>query len=252
MSDMHYYGCCACIGSAGLGLVPQIQLCSADDGVALNMFIDGIASAKTPQGRDVQLVTLTDYPRSAKIALKLNLEASECFVLRIRDPYWSKTTTVTLAGEKITEKDGGYFVIDREWNSGDVLELELDMRIEAIRPIPYGTQILMNEIIWEADHMIPTFDREDPIAHKHIAFRRGPLMLAQENRLGYSVDDPIEFSVGEDGYIESFESDREIPYNAIIKLDLPTDSGRMTLTDYASAGKLWNDESKMAVWMLTK
>ena len=26
----------------------------------------------------------------------------------------------------------------------------------------------------------------------------------------------------------------------------------MTVTDYASAGKLWTEESKMAVWMLTE
>jgi len=36
-----------------------------------------------------------------------------------------------------------------------------------------------------------TYDIEDPIAHKHIALRRGPIMLAQENRIGYSVDNPI-------------------------------------------------------------
>jgi glycosyltransferase involved in cell wall biosynthesis len=127
MSDMHYYGCCACIGSAGLGLVPQIQLCSADDGVALNLFIDGIANAKTPQGRQLELITVTDYPRSANVALRLNLEASERFALRIRDPYWSKTTTVTMNGRSIGKKVGGYIEIDHEWNSGDELELVLDM-----------------------------------------------------------------------------------------------------------------------------
>ena len=252
MPDMHYYGCCACIGSAGLGLVPMIQICSSADGVALNMFIDGVASAKTPQGRDLKINTATNYPRDAKVALTLNLGASERFALRIRDPYWSKTTTVQIGAEKVGVRDGGYIVIDREWNDGDEIAIELDMRIEAIRPISYGAQVLMNEIDWDADHMIPTFDREDVLACKHIAFRRGPIMLAQENRLGYSVDIPVTFNVGADGYIEGYECERDIPYNSIVKLDLPIDSGRMTLTDYASAGKLWTDESKMAVWMLIK
>ena len=31
-----------------------------------------------------------------------------------------------------------------------------------------------------------------------------------------------------------------------------TNGKTMLVTDYASAGKLWNEESKMAVWMLTK
>ena len=252
MSDMHYYGCCACIGSAGLGTLPMIQLCRADDGVALNLFIDGSASSKTPQGRALEIITVTDYPRDAKVALRLNLEAPERFVLRIRNPYWSKTTTVMLGGKAVGKKVGGYIEIDREWKSGDELELELDMRIEAIRPTSYGSQVLMNEIIWEADHMIPTFDREDPLASKHIAFRRGPVMLAQDSRLGYSLDEPTAFLVREDGYVDGYECTTELPYSAIVSLELPTESGRVTLTDYASAGKLWSDESRIAVWMLTK
>ena len=100
--------------------------------------------------------------------------------------------------------------------------------------------------------MIPTFDREDPLASKHIAFRRGPIMLAQDSRLGYSLDEPTPFLVREDGYVDGYECTKELPYKAIVSLELPTDSGRVTLTDYASAGKLWSDESRIAVWMLTK
>ena len=250
MSDMHYYGCCACIGSAGIGILPMIQLCSSDDGVAVNLFINGRASSKTPQGRALEIVTVTDYPRDAKVALRLNLEATERFVIRIRDPYWSKTTTASVNGKEGGNKIGGYIEIDREWTSGDKIEIELDMRVEAIRPIPYGSQVLMNEVIWECDHMIPTFDREDPIASKHIALRRGPIMLAQDSRLGYSVDDPIS-PVVKDDYMKALESTRDIPYPCIVKIDIPTADGYVTLTDYASAGKLWSDDDKIAVWILT-
>ena len=51
--------------------------------------------------------------------------------------------------------------------------------------------------------MIQNFDREDPIAKNHIALRRGPLMLAQENRLGYSVDKPVDIAVKDDGYVDT-------------------------------------------------
>lgn len=101
--------------------------------------------------------------------------------------------------------------------------------------------------------MIPTYDQEDPIAHRHIALRRGPVMLAQENRLGYSVDDPISVKVNDDGYVSVTKTEREVPYNCIVKLDIPLTNGNsITVTDYSSAGKTWTDESKMAVWMLTE
>jgi hypothetical protein len=78
-------------------------------------------------------------------------------------------------------------------------------------------------------------------------------MLAEENRLGYSVDDPIEPSIRPDGYVDLELADGAAPYEAILEAYLPLENGeKMLLTDYASAGKLWSEESKMAVWMLTK
>ena len=128
------------------------------------------------------------------------------------------------------------------------------MRTEAIFPIPYGSDILMNHVIWDANYVVPTFDREDPTAHRHVALRRGPLMLAQENRLGYSVDDPIEIAIGEDGYVDvHIPKEEKSPYPSIVEAYVPLANGdEMLVTDYASAGKLWNEESKTAVWMLTK
>ena len=42
-------------------------------------------------------------------------------------------------------------------------------------------------------------------------------------------------------------------YDSLLEMQIPlTDGSFMTVTDYGSAGKLWNDDSKMAVWMFTK
>ena len=41
MSDNHYYGCCACIGSLGLGLIPKMAVLSTKCGFVMNLYIDG-------------------------------------------------------------------------------------------------------------------------------------------------------------------------------------------------------------------
>jgi len=149
--------------------------------------------------------------------------------------------------------DDGYIVIKKSWKKEDKIVLQMDMRTEIIRPIPYGSEILMNKVIWGHNYMISTFDREDEKAKNHIALRRGPIMFAQENRLGYSVDDAIE--IASDGkYIEiTVNEKQEAPYVNIVEARVPLSNGENILvTDYASAGKLWSEESKMAVWMLTK
>lgn len=251
MSDNHYYGCCACIGSAGIGLAPKMQLLTTKNGLALNLFINGTISSKTPSNNDVTLNLRTAYPVDGAVDITVGISAPETFELLIRNPQWSKTTKVSVNGAPADVCDG-YIRLNREWKNGDTVKVELDMRTEVIRPIPYGTQILMTKVMWGYNYTVPVFDREDPLAKYHIALRRGPVMLAQENRLGYCVDNPCSVKINDDGYVDVELTQTDV-YPNIVAVNVPlTDGGKMLVTDYASAGKLWNEESKMAVWMLTK
>lgn len=260
MSDNHYYGCCACIGSAGLGLVPKLALLHGEGMIILNLYLDGTVQTVTPQGQPLVLTTETAYPVDGKIRMTVKMDQAEAFELKLRIPQWSKTFALNLYGvdqtntEIQTEADeNGYVSLKRSWANGDVIELTLDMRTEILRPIPYGHQVLMNHVVWGINYMIPTYDEEDPKAKYHVALRRGPIMLAQENRLGYSVDEAIALPKSTDGYAEICVPEQEIaPYEHLLELEVSlTDGTKMHVTDYASAGKLWTEESKMAVWMLT-
>ena len=253
MADNHYYGCCACIGSAGNGLIPKMQLMTSSSGFALNLYINGEIVTTTPTGQRITLETVTDYPREGRVEIIVHIPTPERFELKLRNPAWSKDTRVSVNGESVSATDG-YISIWREWCDGDRIVLEADMRTEAIYPTPYGTDILMNKVVWGMDYVVPNFDREDPMAKHHIALRRGPVMLAQESRLGYSVDEPISICVGADGYVDVLPNQHPVaPYPTLVEVSVPlTDGSYMTVTDYASAGKLWSDESRMAVWMLTK
>ncbi|MBE7027168.1 MAG: hypothetical protein E7410_06395 [Ruminococcaceae bacterium] len=251
MSDKRYYGCCACIGSVGIGLVPQMQLLKNEGGLVLNMFINGSINTTTPGAKSITLNTQTEYPKCPNVKIEVCVDTPEEFTILIRNPYWSKNTKVSVNGESKAVNEG-YISLDKLWENGDLIELELDMRTEVILPIPYGHQVLMNKVIWGKNYMIPTYDEEDPIAHKHIALRRGPVMLAQENRLGYCVDDAIEIKIN-DGFADVELTDEAVPYDCVVKARVKLNDGSdMLVTDYASAGKLWNEESKMAVWMMTK
>lgn len=253
MSDNHYYGCCACIGSAGLGLAAKMALLTTENGFALNLFFDGRIQTVTGAGNVVEFKTETTYPADGDIKITIDAERSEAFALLIRIPDWSKRTFMRVNGEP-TEVQPGYATINRTWSAGDVIEVKLDMRTECLRPMPYGSQVLMNKVIWGANYMIPTFDEEDPMAKNHLALQRGPIILAQENRLGYSVDEPVKIVVREDGYVDAVLPEKEIaPYTHILELEVPIAGGKtMHVTDYASAGKLWNEKSKMAAWMLVE
>lgn len=250
MQDDHCYGCCACIGSAGNGLVPKLQLVTAGDGFAMNLYIPGTVTAATDSGK-VTFVTETAYPAEGTIKITVRPEKEEAFTLRLRNPRWSKETVLSVNGEK-RPVNAGYISIERLWKPGDTVELQLDMRTRAVYPTPYSSQILMNKALWQDNYMVSTFDVEDPRAKDHIALCRGPVTLAQDSRLGYSVDEPVSIRVEPDGTVKAaMQNTAAFPH--LLEVTVPlTDGNTLTLIDYASAGKLWSEESKMAAWILTK
>ena len=250
MADNTYYGCCACIGAAGIGLVPKMQTLLSENGVTLNLYIDGIVNFTLQNGTKVSLATTTDYPKNGEIKIKIGMQKPEKFDISLRIPAWSRDTHLAINGTPC-EISVGYTALSREFFDGDVLTLTLDMSTEIIRPIPYGEQVLMNEVIWGANMLIPTYDAEDPLAKHHAALRRGPLMLAEDERLGYSADTPITVA-DKSGYAEVTLVDSS-EYPAILTAEVALEGGKtITLTDYASAGKVWNNGKRIAVWMLTE
>ncbi len=253
MSDNHYYGCCVCIGAAGLGLIPKMALLTSENGIMINMYFDGVAKTKTPSGKALTIKTVTKYPADGKIHIEFETNADEEFEIMVRIPRWSKNSKVASQNAAIETNDG-YVKLCKKWQTGDYINIELDMTTRVIRPIPYGSQVLNNNFVEGANFVAPTYDEEDPIAKNHMALKRGPVILAQENRLGYSVDEPIEIAVNNDDTVNiTFPENDIAPYEHIIEVCVPLKDGKMMhVTDYASAGKKWTEESKMAAWMLTK
>ena len=76
-------------------------------------------------------------------------------------------------------------------------------------------------------------------------------MLAEDERLGYSVDTPITPMVDGDGYASVCMTECDAYPNMLAVRAALADGSSIILTDYASAGKVWNNGKKMAVWLLT-
>ena len=250
MPDNHYYGCCACIGAAGVGLVPKMACMNARDGIVVNLYLSGVMETKAPSGQKLSIVVDTQYPVDGMIKIRTHVGKEEKFAVFLRIPEWSRRTKIWINNEKQDVVEG-YVRLEREWSDGDEITLELDMRTKVHYPEAYGQDVLMNEMIWELDYVVPKYDEEDPEAKYHVALQRGPLMLAVDNRLGYDVESSFNIAILNDGYVKTeFPEEMLAPYKHIIELAVPLKDGTyFRVTDYASAGKLWSEESKMAVWI---
>ena len=229
MENGAFYGCCAAIGAAGLGLFGLAAALESEQGVTLNWYMPGSVQAVTPQGQPLTLFLDTQYPAAGEIRVTVRLPRPERFEIALRIPAWSHKASLRVNGEEISRVfAGNYKPLSRLWQEGDQITLTLDMRVERILPEVYGVS-----------------SQDAPF----IAFRRGPLVLARDARLGQEIDAPAAPLLDEGGYAQG-EAPLAAPFPCQFACALPdAQGGSIALVDYASAGKTWDERSRMAAWI---
>ena len=228
MENDSYYGCCACIGAAGLGLGGIAQAVCAQEGTYLNFYMPGTVSTLTPQGQKLALEIQTEYPINGLVDIAVSIPRSETFTIGLRIPAWSKATHVHVNGEDVPCASGTYLELSREWKNGDIIRIALDMRVAKILPEALGVS-----------------SSEAP----YVALHRGPVVLARDERLGMAVDQPVSLKIDKNGSV-CVEKSESAPFDCMIALNVIGQNGTsFPVVDYASAGKTWTEESKMCAWM---
>ena len=259
MADNTYYGCCACIAAAGIGLLSRVALQRGEQGLYLNLYEVGRVQTLAPDGTPLTLRIDTEYPKDGTIRLALEKENTEAFTLYLRVPAWSEQNVLEVsdgATAKACAAAGAYLPVEIPAGEGECgMTLTLDMRTKCIHPIGvgYGKDELHVQVDWANNCIIPTEYIEDPKSRYHVALRRGPLMLGGDNRLGRSVDEPVCPAELADGTVNaSLLAASEIPYPCLVAVRVPQKNGTsLVLTDYSSVGKTWDETSRCAVWLPT-
>jgi DUF1680 family protein len=114
--------------------------------VYVNLYVAGEASLKMDDGVTVQLAQHTDYPWDGRVRLTVTPEQTSEFALCLRIPGWALGRPVPSdlyrfgdpkvppVGLKVngqaadpSPKDDGYVHLQRRWQAGDVVELDLPM-----------------------------------------------------------------------------------------------------------------------------
>jgi DUF1680 family protein len=80
------------------------------------------------------LVQTTEYPEAETSTLKLAMEQSATFALRLRVPGWSNAMTVKVNGQSQTAdiKPGQWATLSREWKSGDTVEVTIPLHFRRV------------------------------------------------------------------------------------------------------------------------
>ncbi len=117
MPENRAYGCCACIGSAGVAIMPLSSVMYTKSGIAINHLMSGTVKVSD----DVSISIETAYPYGENAKIKIHTAAPLTFDVAIRVPEWTKNMTIN--GESAKANATGYAVLTREWCDGDVIDV---------------------------------------------------------------------------------------------------------------------------------
>jgi hypothetical protein len=126
------YGCCTSNMHQGWPkFVAHMWMATPDNGLAAVAYGPCKVKAKVgAEGKKVTIEESTAYPFDGRVLLTIRTSKPAAFPLSLRVPAWGPAT-VTAGGQTVTAPAGTFHRIDRTWNSGDTVEIQLPMQIRA-------------------------------------------------------------------------------------------------------------------------
>lgn len=120
------FWCCTGTGMENPALYTRNIYYQEQDQLYVNLFID---SEVTLTEKQLTIHQETSFPETNRSTLIFKEAHHEKLAVHIRVPYWvAGTVTATVnSAEVTTHAKNGYVTIDREWQSGDCVEIELPM-----------------------------------------------------------------------------------------------------------------------------
>ena len=180
-----YWRCCKSSGAMAIEELPAIAYTqSATGNIAVNLLGPGNAEFLSPQA----VLQDTDYPFDGRIRVQVTPERSARFAVSIRIPQWAEGATLQVNGmpHAATIVAGSYAIIEREWNAGDEILLDLPMV-----PVAHG-QVQQNTQESFAPDGSPV--RQQVMHYEYIAVTRGPLVYASDLVDGYKTGETLRLS----------------------------------------------------------
>ncbi len=146
-----WFGCDCCPSNVArfIPSVPGFAYAMKDNDVYVNLFLGSSATIDTT-GNKLKLVQETEYPWSGQVKLTVAPERPGRFALLVRIPGWARNEPVPsnlysfqdalpdavelkINGEPVVpQMDKGYARLERVWQPGDTVELNLPMQVRRI------------------------------------------------------------------------------------------------------------------------
>lgn len=150
LPDGSYFGCCACIASAGVALLPLYSIMERSGAIVFNEYPEG----NFDFGAIIFEVSKGYFEKGeCKIVVRSKRNYNKKILFRI--PSWAQKPVVSINGVEYTVNDS-YMEIDRSWTDGDEISLEFGINLRLHRlngkiAYTYGAFVLARDSYKQAE-----------------------------------------------------------------------------------------------------
>ena len=135
-----WYGCACCPSNVSRFLPSvgsYIYAVSRSEGVFVNLYVGSSAEMDINKTK-LKLVQNTSYPWEGKIELEVQPEKETSFPLNLRIPGWCKNFSISVNDklQNTAKQENGYITLQKNWEKGDKITLNLDMPVEVVAADP--------------------------------------------------------------------------------------------------------------------
>jgi uncharacterized protein len=185
-----YWRCCKSSGAMALEELPALA-CALDgkDDIAIHIYGPCEALFKLAGAGEVRIEQHTAYPYPGDIRLRISVEHTARFTLRLRIPTWADGATLTIGDEDagVAAVPGQYASIEREWHDGDEIVARFPMRPVLHRAVNRNVQESLAPDGSDVRQQVLRFD--------YAAVTCGPLVYATGLIDGFKIEETLRLPV---------------------------------------------------------
>jgi len=111
--------------------------------VWVNLYGSNALETEFADGSQLKLIQETDYPWDGKVKIAVNVPEKKGFAVMLRIPGWAKEARLKVNGKSVGSdpQAGKYAEVKRVWSAGDVIELNMPMRVQLIEGNPLVEEV---------------------------------------------------------------------------------------------------------------
>jgi hypothetical protein len=159
---------------------------TADDAIAINLLGRSDAEIALPTAGAVRLRQRGAYPFEGPITVEVTPTAPARFAIDVRIPDWVEQPILRVGDKAVEAIPGSYARIERDWEPGDVITLDLPMPVRVHRAVQRNVQESL------APGNVPV--AQEVMRYDFIAVTRGPLAYATGLVDGFKRGETVRFA----------------------------------------------------------